>query len=76
MCLVCTPDHYINKDIKEKSESFTHGRVLIALNVGRGTISNSVQIIDGFSKGNHWTLLALDTERKLAYYGDSLSWVA
>ena len=73
MCLVCTPDHYIKKDIKEKSESFTHGRVIIALNVGCDTISNSVLITDGVSNGNHWTLLALDTERKPAYYSDSVS---
>ena len=46
-----------------KSESFTHGS---------DTISNSVLITDGVSNGNHWTL---DTERKLAYYSDSLSWV-
>ena len=71
MYLVCTPDHYINKDIKEKSESFTHGRVLIALNVGCDTISNSVLITDGVSNGNHWTLLALILK---AYYGYSLSW--
>ena len=46
----------------------------MALNVGQDLESQSVFIADGVKGGNRWTVLALDTKEKTAYYGDSLSW--
>ena len=74
MCLVCTPDKHIDETVKIKCETFIGGKVLVALNVGQDITSNATLIADGGNKGNHWGLLALDTETKHAYYGDSLGW--
>ena len=35
--------------------------------------TNSVFIADGKKQGNHWTLLVLNNEENIAYYGDSLA---
>ncbi len=74
MCVVCTPDKCIRDFLISKSKVFQNGKVILALNVGQDHISKSIFISDGIKQGNHWTLLALNTETKLAYYGDSLSW--
>ena len=74
MCVVCTPDKYVNDFLTTKSKHFTNGKVILALNVGQDLESQSVFIADGVKGGNHWTVLALDTKEKTAYYGDSLSW--
>ena len=73
MCVVCTPDKYVNDFLKSKCKIFTNGKVLLALNVGQDQTSF---IADGVRQGNHWTLLALavDVKEKLSYYGDSLRW--
>ena len=74
MCVVCTPDNHVSDFLKTKSKDFTSGKILLALNVGQDHKSKTVFIADGIRQGNHWTLLALDTEQKVAYYGDSLRW--
>ena len=74
MCVVCTPDKYVNDFLKSKSKDFTNGKVLLALNVGQDKKSKSIFIADGVRQGNHWTLLAVDVKEKIAYYGDSLRW--
>lgn len=70
MCLLCTPDKYVPEDLVKKSIA---GKVLIALNVQHDP-SGRTFVADRSRKGNHWALLALDTEIKCAYYGDSLGW--
>ena len=73
MCLLCTPDKYVPEDLVKKSKDFINGKVLIALNVQHDP-SGRTFIADGTRNGNHWALLALDTEAQWAYYGDSLGW--
>lgn len=74
ICLVCTPDIYVEDDVMVKSKTFTSGKVLVALNVTQDITSKSTMIADGITKGNHWALLALNAETRCAYYGDSLGW--
>ena len=70
MSLVCTPDKFVEEALIIKPKSFANGKVIIALNVRQDVASHSVMIADEINKGNHWALLALDTETKHAYYGD------
>lgn len=56
-----------------KSKTFTNGKVLVALNVRQDATSKTF-IADESHRGDHWTLLALDTQTKNGYYGDSLKW--
>ena len=64
MCVVCTPDKHVNDFLTTKSEHFTNGKIILALNVGQDLESQSVFIADGVKGGNRWTVLALDTKGK------------
>ena len=48
-------------------------KYFLALNVGQDMNTNTVFIADGKRQGNHWTLLVLNNEETIAYYGDSLT---
>ena len=74
ICLVCTPDCYVENETIVKSQVFTGGKVLVALNVKQDSTTKSTTIADGIQKGNHWALLALNTQTRCGYYGDSLGW--
>ena len=45
MCVVCTPDKYVNDFLKSKSKDFTNGKVLLALNVGQDKNLNQYSLL-------------------------------
>ena len=51
MCVVCTPDKYVNDFLKSKCAD---GKVLLALNVGQDQKSKSVMESDKENIGHSW----------------------
>ncbi len=52
MCIVCTPDKYVNDFLTGKCKAFSNGKVILALNVGQNNKSTSVFIADGVKNKN------------------------
>ena len=80
ICLVCKPTRFMYSSVRlrdrvqnVREKGITISRVLVAMNVGRDD-DGTCYVSDEKRRGVHWALMAIDLQKNVTYYGDSLGW--